>query len=69
MKSKIKRRENKFPKLMQNSGGCVRIVYEDGSSAIIKSITDWATNGVSLPEDWNRNEFTDFTGSITLSND
>lgn len=56
-----------FPRLMINKHGCIRIVYKDFSSAVIRSRTDW-NNSIADADDWDIEDFTDFTGSIILSN-
>lgn len=65
--------EKPFPKLMVNRYGCIRLVYECGSSVILKSAQNaegsWFESRINAPSDWDISDFTDYNEPITLQND
>ena len=72
----VKTQEEKpFPKLMANGYGCIRLVYECGSSVILKSAENaenaevsWFESRINAPSDWDISDFTDYNEPITLQN-
>lgn len=58
--------EREFPKLMVANNGEV-VLFESYKSGTVLKGVDWKTGHYS--NNWSMNEFSDFNGSITLSNE
>lgn len=63
-----KKKEKDFPKLMANEEGTVVLFTSSGKGiCLVAKYEDEYVGEYSIK--WNKNIFTDFEGSITLSND
>lgn len=62
--------ELQFPKIMQHSHTKCIVMFVDQKNGICLNPGTSQYNKIgTYADDWNAKEFTDFTGSITLSND
>ena len=57
---------NEYPKLMVAGGGLIVLFCGDEHGAVIEPNDIWECGYYS--RDWNMDEFTDFNGTVTLSN-
>lgn len=56
-----------YPKLMKTHSGQVVLFHRNKTGMVVKSTGNNAIGHFS--ENWDMNSFTDYTGSITLTND
>ena len=57
----------KYPCLMRTRDGLIVLVVARGSGTVVKPTTEYEPGYYS--DAWNTDDFTPFTGSVTLSND